>query len=136
MGKIKVLVSWCENNYSAIASGEYVGGTVIVTDKSLVGLKSRFKESMDFHLEGLKADGDEAPAALQGDYTLDFELTTQALLRSLDGKTTLTAIHRVTGINLKQLSHYSAGEKNPRPAQRAKIVNGIHHIARDLATVV
>jgi predicted RNase H-like HicB family nuclease len=136
MGKIKFLVSWCDNNYSAIASGEHIGGTVIVTGKSLVELKQQCKESIDFHLEGLKADGDEIPVALQGEYTLDFELTTQALLRALEGKTTLTAIHRVTGINLKQLSHYAVGEKKPRPAQRAKIVNGIHRIARDLATVV
>jgi hypothetical protein len=49
---------------------------------------------------------------------------------------TLTAINRATGINVKQLSHYTTGEKNPRPVQRERIVNGIHRIAAELAAVV
>ena len=136
MGKIKVLVDWCNTNYSAAATGKELDGTILVTDRSLERLKEKFKETLEFHIEGIVAAGDPVPPALRGRYELWFELTTQALLRSVEEKITLTAIHKATGINVKQLSHYATGEKNPRPIQREKIVNGIRRIAAELATVV
>ncbi len=136
MKKINVLVSWSGDNYGAVASGDELGGCVVVTDSSLDKLKERFQEALDAHVNGFVSDGDDVPVALRGDYALNFELTTQALLRSVEDKITLTAIYKATGINAKQLSHYTTGERNPRPAQRKRIVQGIHHIAAELAAVV
>ena len=136
MEKIKVLVGWSGDNYDAVASGENIDGCVIVTNKSLEKLKAEFIDTLKFHVEGILAGGDPVPPALCGEYELVFELTIQALLRSVEDKITLAAIHKATGINAKQLSHYATGEKNPRPIQREKIVNGIHRIASELASVV
>ena len=136
MKKIKVLVGWSGDNYDAVAYGVDIDGCVIATNKSLEKLEEEFKETLEFHVEGIVAGGDPVPPALRGEYELEFELTTQALLRSIEDKITLTAIHKATGINVKQLSHYTTGEKNPRPVQRERIVNGIHSIARELAAVV
>jgi len=136
MEKINVLVSWSGDNYGAVAAGDELGGSIIVTDNSLERLKEKFKESLEFHVRGIVADGDPVPPALCGKYELNFELTTQALLRSVEEKVTLTAIHKATGINVKQLSHYTTGTKTPRPVQRHKIVRGIHRIAEELAAVV
>ena len=136
MEKIEVLVEWCGTNYAAVASGEELDGTILVTDSSLERLKEKFSETLKFHVEGILAGGDPVPPALRGEYQLIFNLTTQALLRFVEDKITLTAIHKATGINAKQLSHYATGEKNPRPIQREKIVSGIHRIASELASVV
>ena len=136
MRKINVLVDWCEANYAASVIGDEFDGVVLITDKSLKRLKEKFQEALDFHVEGIVAGGDSVPSALQGDYELEFDLTTQALLRSVEDKVSLTAIHKATGINVKQLSHYTTGERSPRPAQRERIINGIHSIAAELAAVV
>lgn len=62
----------------------------------------------------------------KGKYQLGFELSAQALLHKFDGVLTRAALSRITGINEKLLSHYMSGYRNPRPAQRQKIVEGIH----------
>jgi len=64
------------------------------------------------------------------------ETNTSALLHSLDGVLTRTAIARATGINEKQIRHYASGHRTPRAKQREKIINGIHAISRELALVV
>ena len=87
-------------------------------------------------MEGIVAGGDPVPSALRGKYKLEFELTAQALLKSLEGKTTFTALKKASGINVQLLSHYATGVKIPSPAQRDKIVTGIHRIAKELAAVV
>ena len=45
------------------------------------------------------------------------------------------ALSRVTGINQRLLSHYANGLRNPRPAQRQRIVDGVHEIGRELLSV-
>ena len=46
MEKIKVLVDWCDTNYAAVASGNELDGTILVTDRSLERLKEKFKETL------------------------------------------------------------------------------------------
>jgi predicted RNase H-like HicB family nuclease len=128
METIKVKIYWDEN-YGAVSDS--ILGCVAVDD-TLDGVKSGYKSALELHLKGMKEDGEIVPKQ----YELVFELTVQALLHSLDGKTTLTAIQKTSGINIKQLSHYYTGEKRPRPAQRQKIISGIRQIANDLASVV
>ena len=47
----------------------------------------------------------------------------------------IAAISKVSGINQHQLSHYANGIKNPRTAQRRRIVEGLHRIGRELIAV-
>lgn len=128
MEKIIVNVGW-NNNYSA-ASDEVLG--CVACADTISGIKKEYQSALEFHLEGMREDGDEIPVKLQGEYELVFELTTSALLHSLDGIVTRKAIARVTGINEAQLTHYASGMRNPRPLQRKKIVEGIHTIGREL----
>jgi predicted RNase H-like HicB family nuclease len=123
-----VKIYWDEN-YGAVSDS--VLGCVAVDD-TLEGVKDGYKSALELHFRGMREDGEIVPEQ----YELIFELTVQALLHSLDGKTTLTAIHKTSGINLKQLSHYYTGEKRPRIAQRQKIILGIRQIAKELASVV
>ena len=137
MEKIQVKIGWSGNNYSCVADAPVLNGIVVTTSKTLEGLKKDFVESLKFHIEGCRQDNDELPEWLvSGHYEIEYILETSALIHSLDGVLTRSAIARVSGINEKLIGHYASGYRNPRPKQREKIINGIHTISRELATVV
>ncbi|MCL2652160.1 MAG: CopG family transcriptional regulator [Candidatus Azobacteroides sp.] len=135
---IKVLVGWSNKNYSA-TTDDYnrLNGIVIATGVTFEGLQKEFESALKFHIEGCLADGDSLPEwLLSGNYKLEYELATSALLHSLDGILTRSAIARVSGINERQIGHYALGIRNPRPEKRKQIIDGIHQISRELASVV
>jgi len=132
MRTITVNIDW-ENNYGAYS--EEVSGCV-ATNKTLEGVKQAYIEALELHLHGLRADGDEIPAAIQGKYRLDFVLNVRALLHYFEGVLTRSALSRVTGINERQLGHYITGHRKPRPEQRKKIVEGLHRIGKEINSVV
>jgi predicted RNase H-like HicB family nuclease len=137
MGKIKVLISWSGNNYCADAVSEDINGVVLATNRTFEGVKKEFESALQFHIEGCLADDDKLPKWLvTGQYELDYVLETSALLHSLDGVLTRSALSRATGINEKQIGHYASGHRKPRPLQRKRIIDGIHTISRELATVM
>lgn len=126
--KIKVDVSWTEDNFCCAWTDENLG-TVLVTAKTLDKLKKEFKEALRLHIDGCVADGDEVPRYLMdGDYDVEYILDTAALLRDAEEYTTIAAISRASGINQKQLSHYASGLKHPRPLQVERIKAGLHRI--------
>lgn len=129
---IKVEIGWLDN-YGA-GSMEVPG--CVATHKTLEGVKRAYTESLKWHLEAMQADGDEIPPVLQGDYELEFELNTQAVLHYFNGILTRSALARVTGINERLLGHYATGHRNPRPAQRQKIIDGIRKIGAEINAVV
>ncbi len=132
MEKIIVQVSWLDN-YGA-CSEDVLG--CVATHRTLDGVKEAYTESLRWHIEAMKKDGDKIPKVLEGDYELVFELNTQALLHYFEGILTRSALSRVTGINERQLGHYATGHRNPRPAQRKKIIEGIHKIGNEFKSVV
>jgi hypothetical protein len=135
MEKIKVLVSWSGDNYAA-GTGQ-INGAVFATNKNLEKLKSEFEDAFRFHIESSIEDGDDISEDLKnGKYIFDYEFLTSALLHKLENIVTLSAIHKATGINEKQLGHYKSGLKNPRFQQREKIIEGIHNIGKELLSVV
>lgn len=127
---IKAQVDWCGKNFSGGWGCEGIGA-VIVASRTFSAFKSEFESALRFHIEGMDEDGAIIPAWLSGgDYILEYELTAAALLRRAEEFTTLAAISRASGINQKQLSHYANGTKKPRPAQRARIVEGLRAIGQ------
>ena len=116
METIKVTVDWLDN-YGAVS--DQVHGCV-ATAGSYEGIKEAYASALEFHKEGL--DTEEIPECLQGEYKLDFELTTRALLHQFDGVLTRAAISRATGINEKQLYHYMSVVRTARSDKRDKIV--------------
>ena len=132
MRTITVNIDW-ENNYGAYS--EEVSGCV-ATHKTLEGVKQAYTEALELHLQGLRADGDEIPAALQGKYRLDYVLNVRDLLHYFEGVLTRSALSRVTGINERQLGHYITGHRKARPDQRKKIVEGLHRIGKEINSVV
>lgn len=128
--EIKVLVSWSGENYNG-GVGDPKLGAIMVTATTLEDFKNEFEDAFRFHIDGLKADGDNLPDYIAaGDYTFVYDLEATALLKEAEKFTTLAAISRATGINQKQLSHYATGVKQPRPSSRDRIIQGIHAIGR------
>lgn len=133
--RLKIHVGWSGRNFCCGLS-EDIGGTVVVTAKTLSKLKEEFEETLRWHIECCVADGDELPEYIKnGDYELEYELDAAALLRDAELFTTMAAISRATGINQKLLSHYANALKTPRPAQRQRIVDGLHRIGQQFLAI-
>ncbi len=132
---IEVEIGWSEKNYCCGWGYEGVGA-ILCTNKSLPGIKKDFEESLRFHVEAMVEDGDQVPDWLvAGDYVIVYTLSAAAMLRDAESFTTMAAISRATGINQKLLSHYANALKVPRPAQRQRIVDGLHMIGRQFLAV-
>lgn len=135
MERIIVNVSWCDHNFGASLS-ENVPGAVVLTAKTYDELINEVRSTLDFHIEGMIADGDDVPQWLRdGDYEFEYHLDAAALLQMCAPYVSIAAISRVSGINQHQLSHYANGLKKPRPQQRRRIVEGLHKIGRELIAV-
>jgi predicted RNase H-like HicB family nuclease len=137
MEKIRIDVEWCNKNFGA-SFGENVPGAVVFTAKTYDEILKVAEETLHFHVEGMLEDGDEVPQWLRdGDYEFVINYVDVAtLLRACEPYASLAAISRATGINQNQLSHYATRLKRPRPEQRRRIVEGIHHIGEKLMNVV
>lgn len=137
MEKIRVDVQWCDKNFGA-SLGENVPGAVVLTAKTYEELQRKVPETLQFHVEGMLADGDDVPQWLvDGEYELVYNLLDVAtMLRAYEPYCTLSALSRASGINQHLLSHYANGLKTPRPQQRQRIIDGIHKIGRELLAVV
>jgi hypothetical protein len=60
---------------------------------------------------------------------------TESLLQYYKGIFNAPAFERLTGINQKQIHHYSSGLKNPREAQKKKIEKALHDLGEELLAV-
>ena len=77
-------------------------------------------------------DDKNIPAALKGEYDIEWQLDVGSFLQYYKGIFSQTGIARLTGINEKQLNHYASGLKKPRPAQAKKIEAALHQLGSEL----
>jgi predicted RNase H-like HicB family nuclease len=133
MEKVLVTVGMTDNNYSAhVIIGD---GIAVATGKTFEELKTQMKEAIEFHLEGMREDGDEMPAVFKADYELVYRFDTESLLQHYNGIFTNAALERLTGINQRQLQRYAAGISKPRAEQARKIESALHHLGKELLAV-
>lgn len=129
MKEIKIIIEKSADSYGAYA--ENVPG--------IYGAGDTVKECKQSILEAIETvktfDEDQIPEILKGEYELVFKFDTVSLLNYYKGIFTLSALGRVTGINERQLQHYSTGLKKPRPAQKKKIETALHHLGEELLSV-
>jgi len=59
----------------------------------------------------------------------------ESLFTYYKGVFTKSALERITGINQRQLQHYSSGLKKPRLAQKQKIETALHKLGNELIAV-
>jgi predicted RNase H-like HicB family nuclease len=130
MEKITVTVELSENNYAAYL--ESLPGCVS-TGKTFEELKNNIAEAVEFHLEGMREDGDEIP--FSSDYELVFKFDAESLLNHYNGIFTNAAMQRLTGINQRQLQRYASGVSQPRNEQSRRIAIALHSLGRELLAV-
>ena len=132
MGRIIIEVDYTDN-FVAYPANEDIA--CVVTAKSFQELQKETEFSLRLHIDSMLEDGDPVPEEFLGEWQLDWNLSVRALLHYLDGIVPKSAIAKATGINQQQLTHYASGYRVPRPAMRAKIINGIHAIANQLSAI-
>lgn len=127
-----VEISFTGNNFSAYVPG--LPGCVSVGD-SVEEIKKNIREAIVLHLSGMSEDRENIPKSFTDDYSLTFKFDTRSLLLYYKGIFSAPAFERLTGINQKQILHYSSGLKKPREAQKKKIEEALHKLGKELLTV-
>ena len=130
MEKIIATVELSENNYAAYI--ERLPGCVS-TGKTFEELKNNIAEAVEFHLEGMREDGDEIPFSTN--YELVYKFDAESLLNHYTGIFTNAAMQRLTGINQRQLQRYASGVSRPRNVQSERIITALHSLGRELLAV-
>ncbi|WP_153800262.1 type II toxin-antitoxin system HicB family antitoxin [Foetidibacter luteolus] len=130
MKQVKIVIEKTKDNYDAYAEnveGVYGGG--ITAEEA--------KESILNAIRLLKKynPDKQVPPILKGEYELVFKFDTVSLLNYYKGIFTHASLERITGINQKQLQHYSSGLKKPRVAQARKIEKALHKLGSELLAV-
>lgn len=135
MESIIVKVYWNEQNFECVWACEDFG-TVIVTHKTLDGLKLAFEDAVKMQIADMLSDGEDVPQWLcDGRYSIVYDLEVSAILRDAEQYTTMAAISKVSGINSKQLSHYANSVKRPRAEQRKRIIDALHSIGEKFMAI-
>lgn len=132
MEKVIVTVELTENNYSAYI--EKLPGCVAVGD-TFQELTKNMQEAVEFHLEGMREDGEKVDPVFNKDFELVFRFDARSLLQHYSGIFTNSALERLTGINQRQLQRYASGQTKPRPEQSLKIVSALHNLGKELLVV-
>jgi len=119
-----------DNNYSAYL--EQLPGCVS-TAPTFAELKQNISEAIEFHIEGMREDGEIVPFGQ--DYELVYRFDPESLLQHYNGIFTHAALQRLTGINQRQLQRYASGASKPRDRQAKKISTAMHHLGKELLAV-
>lgn len=135
MEKIKVEIHWEDKNFSCGWANEEIGA-IIVTNKTLDGLKNDFLDTLQEHIRSMVEDGESVPEWLKkGVYEIEYTLSVAAILRDIERYTTMAAISRATGINHNLISQYANNMKIPRSKQRERIIFGLHKIGETFMAI-
>ena len=98
-------------------------------------IKNNIIKAIQFHLKGMKKDGDLIPAVFKNAYVLVFKFDAQSLLKYYKNVITGTALEKYSGINQKQLNHYANNYRKPKPEQVLKIENAFHKLGAELMEI-
>lgn len=130
MKTLKIIIERGEDMFGAYAenvAGIYgAGDTVEETKKSILDSIELLKEYNS--LENI-------PKILKGEYNILYHFDAESFLNYYKGIFTNAALEKITGINQRQLQHYSSGLKKPRTPQLKKIEDGLHNLAKELQSI-
>ena len=130
MKTLKIIIERSADMFSAYAEnvpGIYGGGdTVEEAKQSILDSIALLKEYNT---------PDNIPSLLKGDYSIVYHFDAESFLNYYKGIFTNAALEKITGINQRQLQHYSSGLKKPRQPQLRKIEDGLHRLAAELQSV-
>lgn len=132
MSRIRILIDYTDN-YAACPADDRIA--CVSTGRTLDEVKKNIAEALQFHIEGMREDGDAVPEEFNDEWEFEWELSARAMLHYTEGLVPKSALSKATGINQQQLTHYASGYRTPRPLMRQKIVDGLHSIAAQLFSI-
>ena len=130
MKKVKIIIEKSNDHYSSYAEnveGIYGGGDTAEEAKQSV------LEAIALLKKHNKPQN--IPAILKGNYQIVYQFDVVSLLNFYKKIFTNAALERMTGINQKQIQHYSTGLKIPRQTQVKKIELAFHKLGSELMAV-
>ena len=130
MKQITIIVERTNDMFSCYAenvAGIYGGG------ETLQEAKKSVMEAIELYKK-YNSD-DHIPELLIGEFTLAYKFDVLSFLNYYKGVFTPAALEKITGINQKQIQHYSTGHRKPRAAQRKKIEMALHKLGEELISV-
>jgi hypothetical protein len=133
MEKVIVQVGKTPEGYSACI--DLLPGFILGVTGNFANFKRELVESIDFHIECLKEDGDPYPPIFDGEYEFEYQYDIESLLYCYGDMFSKSALERLTGINQKQIGHYAKGRSKPRLAQEKKIKQALHALGEELIAI-
>ncbi len=130
--KVVVSISFSGKNFGAHV--ELLPGC-IATGSTQDEIKQNIKEAINFHVESSLEDDDFIDNVFKTNFDLTFKFDAVSLLNYYKGVFTNSALEKITGINQRQLQHYSSGFRKPRIEQREKIEKALHKLGNELLAV-
>ena len=127
MKEIKIIIEKSSDSFGAYS--ENVPGIFGAGDTA-----DECKQSILDAIDTLK-ELDSCPGELKGEYKLTYKFDTISLLNYYKGIFSNSALEKMTGINQKQIQHYTSGHRIPRVDQRKKIETALHNLGKELLAV-
>ena len=119
------------NGYSA--SCDLMPGWVVGYSGDFDGFSDYVRESIDFYVECANMDGKKLPEPLvEKELQIEYKFDIQSLLNHYQNIFSFAALQYITGVNQRQLWHYSVGRSKPRPKQAKKIVKALNKLGKEL----
>ena len=131
----KVVVNVGKTPKGYCASIDLLEGWVLGTTGGFSEFEKELKKSIAVYIKWAKKDGDAYPAVFDGEYTFEYKFDIESLLCFYDGIISRAALARMTGINERQLGHYTCGRSRPRQPQKVKIIDALHRLGSELSAV-
>ncbi|MEI5984655.1 MULTISPECIES: type II toxin-antitoxin system HicB family antitoxin [Sphingobacterium] len=124
-----------------IERGEEMFGAYAERIKGVYGTGNTVEETKQSILDSIELlkeynTAENIPNVLKGDYNIVYHFDAESFLNYYKGIFTNAALEKITGINQRQLQHYSSGLKKPRQPQLKKIEDGLHKLAKELQSIV
>lgn len=123
MKKIKVIFEGSKDAFCAYAENM----------EGVTGVGKTVKQAKKSVLESIEIQKKLGNIRL-GNYEVTYKFDAESLLNYYKGIFTNSSFEKLTGINQKQIQHYSTGVK-PRQAQTKKIETALHNLGKELMAV-
>lgn len=129
MKKINIIIERGEDAYAAYAE-KFAG--IYAMASSVEEVKESIKTAILLYNKHNKS---KTPILLNTNYTLEYTYDIQSFFNFYKGVFTKSGLEKITGINQKQIQHYSSGLKKPRSLQRKKIQDALHKLGAELQSI-
>lgn len=116
---LNVVISGGKDDYGAwIEEAPEVCGAGATVEE----VKQSIQEGLGLFLE----DNNDIPEQLRGEISFNFRFDISGYIKHLSEVISFAGLHKITGVNQKQLWDYANGYRKPNRTTAEKIVNGMN----------